>query len=600
MKPLDPRLLRYAKTARKYIIFITLVGFFSALAVIGRDLLIAASISPFIKQARPGPAGTSLADVAPYLWALIGVTVFHAAIVLARNWYAQRAAYGAIHELRTRLLRHATALGPRWLAQNATNTVTTATRALPQLQPYFVLYLPQLLLSVTVTPATLLVMLYLDWISALAALIGIPLIPIFMILIGLLTQEFSNRRLATMKRMGRQLIDLLAGLTTLKALGRENGPAQEVEKVGRQYTHSTLATLRIAFLSGAVLEFIATLSVAIVAVEVGVRLMYGRMDLFTALVVIMLAPEVFEPLRQVGKHFHASADGVAAAEAVFSVLDQPLGPAGQKTAPQLQGATINVEHLHVAARGAWAPADLSFHLAPASINVLAGPSGVGKTTTAMALLKLQNLDHGTISITQSDGTVIDLAQVGTDSWWQQCTWVPQQAVINPGTIIENICGPGITQPSEPVLRAAQACGFDQVVKQAPQGWQTPLGQGGLGLSVGQRQRLALTRALASTATLVVLDEPTAHLDPGLEISVTNAIAQLKEQGRTVLVIAHRASLLKLADQLIEVKTGPFSERYPPPALSSATVTKPKRQRRPRPQLPSLILDLDMGLGGDAK
>lgn len=260
---MDPRLLKYAKSARGYIIFITIFGFLSAVFIIGQDLLIAKAASNVITN------HVGLDVVAPTLLALLAVLFLRALTLLIRQWFAHRAATGAIKEIRAKVLDHATKLGPRWQVQHGQDTVTTVVRALKDLDAYFVFFLPELLLSVTVTPLTLLVILILDWPSAIAAGVTIPLIPLFMILIGKLTQDYSDKRLASMKRMGGQLVDLLSGLATLKALGREKDPAKQVKRVGYEYTRSTMATLRVAFMSGGVLEFLTTLCVAIVAVEIG-------------------------------------------------------------------------------------------------------------------------------------------------------------------------------------------------------------------------------------------------------------------------------------------------------------------------------------------
>lgn len=590
MKPLDPRLLKYAKTARGYIIFITVLGILSAILIIGQDLLIAKAASAVISH------HLGFAVIAPTLLALLGVFLTRATTLLIRQWFSHRAATGVIKELRGKVLAHATKLGPRWQTQHAQDTVTTVIRALKDLDAYFVFFLPQLLLAVTVTPLTLLVILILDWPSAIATGITIPLIPLFMILIGKLTQEYADKRLASMKRMGGQLVDLLSGLATLKALGREKGPARQVKNVGYEYTRSTMATLRIAFMSGGVLEFLSTLCVAIVAVEVGWRMIGGQLNLFTGLVVIMLAPEVFEPLRQVGKQFHASSDGVTAAEAVFAILEVPLPETGTQAAPNLQTATIQLIDLGVKARGMWAPASLNARIEPGKIYALSGPSGAGKTTTAMSLLSLQTLDSGEILVQDATGQETNLRDIDPASWWQQCAWVPQSPAILPGTVLENLGESGL-KPSQQLMKAAETTKFAEVVDTLPDGWRTVLGAGGLGLSVGQRQRLALTRALVNPAQFIVLDEPTAHLDANLETLVINGIRALREQGKTVLVIAHRQAVLNLADEIIPVTTREFTPKEKDAQTAAEAAARPKpRPRRHKPDgredLPPLILNLD--------
>ena len=576
--------MRYAHAARRYIAITALAGGMTALLVVAQAVLISRSVSPIITSR------TALSAVAPRIALLALVMAARVIILYIQEALAHRAATRTIIELRRHVLQRAAALGPRWQAEHSSDTATLLTRGLDDLEPYFTRYLPQLLLAATVTPLTALVMLVEDLPSAIAVACTIPLIPIFMILIGRLTQHHSEERLTAMERLGGQVLDLLAGLPTLKALGREIGPAGRVRALGRAYNTATMQTLRIAFLSGAVLEFITTLSVAIIAVQVGFRLLFGHMDLATALLVIMIAPEIYQPLRQVGFHFHASANGVAAANAVFEILDTPLPERGTMPAPDLASAVIEIEELSVAARGSWAPAGLTAQIRPGRLVALTGPSGAGKTTTSQVLMSLLPADRGTVRVipngADGNGTSgteaaqgaedavmssLDLSEIEPTTWWSQIAWVPQRPVIVPGTVLDNVIGAdraseftGVTSsrlgrvlPS--LDAAARATGFDEVVSSLPHGWQTRVGQGGAGLSVGQRQRLSLTRALMSDAPLVVLDEPTAHLDAASEAHVLDGVEMLRSQHRTVVVIAHRAALVSMADDVIDVTSRPARE-----------------------------------------
>ncbi|WP_250739106.1 ABC transporter transmembrane domain-containing protein, partial [Actinomyces sp. 186855] len=318
MKPLDPRLMRHARTARRYIVSTALSGLVLSLLVISQAWLISRIISPVIT----GQAGA--AQVLPLVGALAVVVLARSAVLHLQEARAHRAAVGTTIELRRQVLAHAAALGPRWQAEHASETATLLTRGLDDLEPYLTRYLPQLLLAATATPLLGLVMLLQDLASTVVVVLTMPLIPVFMILIGRLTERHAKDRLEAMERLGSQVLDLIAGLPTLKALGREVGPGRRVKELGRAYNRTTMTTLRVAFLSGAVLEFLTTLSVAIIAVEVGFRLLFGHLDLATGLLVIMIAPEVYQPLRQVGFQFHASANGAAATDAVFTVLETPL------------------------------------------------------------------------------------------------------------------------------------------------------------------------------------------------------------------------------------------------------------------------------------
>ena len=548
--------MRYARSARRYIAATTVTGMVTAALVVAQAFLISGAVSSVISE------GAAPWAVRALVMALGGVLAVRALVVLLQEVHAHRSATGTIVELRRLVLEHAARLGPRWQALHGAATATLLTRGLDDLEPYFTRYLPQLVLAATVTPATVLVLITQDWSAAMAVVCTLPLVPIFMILIGRMTQSVSQERLKAMQVLGDQVLDLIAGLPTLKALGREQGPAERVRALGRAYRRTTMSTLRFAFLSGAVLEFITTLSVAIIAVEVGFRLVAGRMDLFTGLLVLMVAPEVYQPLRQVGFQFHASANGVAAANAVFEVLQTPVPEHGDLPAPDLRSSTIELDEVSVASRGAWAPAGLSASIRPGSLVALTGPSGAGKTTTTQVLLGLLPPDRGRVRIVpdcdedRRDGAV-DLSEIDPATWWEQIAWVPQRPTITPGTVLSNVLddAPGDSvaggAPDE-LVEAARATGFDEVVADLPQGWDTLVGTGGVGLSVGQRQRLALTRALCSTAPLVIMDEPTAHLDAASEGHVLTGVRALHASGRTVVVIAHRPALIALAEQTVAV------------------------------------------------
>ena len=551
--------MRYARSAQRYIAATAVTGMATAALVVAQALLVSGAVGAVISNGA-GPTA-----VRGLLLALGGVVVARALVVLLQEVHAHRSAAGTIIELRRLVLEHAARLGPRWQAVHGTEAATLLTRGLDDLEPYFTRYLPQLVLAATVTPATVLVLITQDWPAAVAVVCTLPLIPIFMILIGRMTQSVSQERLEAMQVLGDQVLDLISGLPTLKALGREQKPAERVRSLGRSYRRTTMSTLRIAFLSGAVLEFITTLSVAIIAVEIGFRLVAGRMDLFTGLLVLMVAPEVYQPLRQVGFQFHASANGVAAAESVFEILETPVPEHGSLPAPDLRTATIRLDAVSVAARGAWAPAGLSTTIRPGSLVALTGVSGAGKTTTTQVLLGLLPPDRGRVRIVPDGGdpgTAVDLAQIDPATWWEQIAWVPQRPTITPGTVLDNVLDhaePGASTAEgipDVLVEAARATGFDEVVDGLPQGWRTPVGSAGVGLSVGQRQRLALTRALCSTAPLVVMDEPTAHLDAASEAHVLDAVRALHASGRTVVVIAHRPALMALAEQTIAVTSQP--------------------------------------------
>ncbi|ACQ79871.1 ABC transporter, CydDC cysteine exporter (CydDC-E) family, permease/ATP-binding protein CydD [Beutenbergia cavernae DSM 12333] len=551
MKPLDPRLLREARSVRGWVLA-------SAAFAIGVTACVVVSAFAIAQALAPVVSGTAtLADVRTPLVVLAVAVVARAVLAWAAERTAHASAAQVIGELRGRLLDHATRLPHRWRTEHGAGVVVLATRGLDDLEPYLVRYLPQLLLAATLTPATLAVVLTQDLLSGLLLAFTLPLVPLFMWLVGVTTATFARGRLAVLERQGAQLLDLLAGLTTLRALGREVGPGTRVRRLGEAYRRTTMSTLRVAFLSGGVLELLATLGVALVAVGIGLRLVEGDLTLVTGLTVLVLAPEVYLPLRMVGTHFHASADGVAAAERTFAVLDEPLPASG--TLPVPDWSRIEVRGLGVRAgeRGYWAPRSVDAVIRPGEILALAGPSGSGKTTTAMAMLGLQPADAGGVRLvddsTPTGEAGTPLEDVDPAAWWAQVAWVPQRPSFGPGSVAERAGG-----TSDHVVQAAAATGLDRVVARRG-GWTTALGQGGTGLtvgvSVGESQRLALTAALARGARLVVVDEPTAHLDPLAEAEVLAALRGAADAGAAVVVIAHRPTTLAAADHVVRVDGG---------------------------------------------
>ncbi len=555
MKPLDPRLLTYARAARGYLALTIATGLVTAGLVIAQAVLLGKVLGQVIVAAGSVDAGIApdplpLTAVATTIVWLVAVMAARAVSTTIQERFAHRAATDAVNELRERLVAHGTRLGPRWLASGeGPALVTLATRGLDNLEPYFVRYLPQLVLAVTLTPLTWIVVLSYDWFSAVLVAVAVPLIPVFMILVGKMTEGRSAQGLAVMKRLGTQMLDLVAGLPTLRMFGRQVGPAARVRQLGDAHRQATMSTLRIAFLSGMVLELLATFGVALVAVFIGFTLRDGGTDLVTALTVLILAPEVFGPLRQVGAQFHASTDGVAAAEAAFTVLETPLPPSGTAPCPDLRTATVQLTDISVRSTGGWTPDGLDLTLTPGRVTALVGPSGIGKSTTVEVVLGLLHPDHGTVSV--HDTTTAqehDLADLDLRSYWDQVAWLPQRPFLEPGSVQAVLGDP---EPADRD-RAAALTGLDAVVAGLPEGWDTELGRGGTGLSVGQRQRVALTRALLAPAPLVVLDEPTAHLDAHGEAVVLDTVAALREAGSAVLLVAHRASLVATADDVVTV------------------------------------------------
>ena len=592
MRPLDPRLLRQVRAARWYVALTVGLGLASAGLIVAQALLIAALLAPVVRGDGLGPTAT---------WSFAALTLVvagRAGVAWAQERYALRAAARTIAELRRAVVEAWALRGPRATqddgagvpasgnghgASPEAEVATLATRGLDALEPYLVRYVPQLVLTALVTPALVCVVLGLDWVSALIVIVTLPLVPLFMVLVGRLTAGASERRLATVERLGSQVLDLVAGLPTLRAFGRSFGPGERVRALGDASRKATMGTLRIAFLSSMVLELLTTLSVAIVAVGVGLRLVEGAMELQPALAVLVLAPEVYLPLRRVGAEFHASVDGVAAAARVFSVLGADRSEGGTSASVDVGGAstgggTLVLEGVSVraAGRGVVAPAGLSARIPLGAgsggrgrVVALRGPSGSGKSTAVLVALGLLAPDAGRVGLLDADGAFRDLAELppgGLEGWWGGLTWVTQRPTLPPGRLRDVVLEGGAQRAAAAdtgralaeaaLAEAARLTGLDAVVATLPEGWDTRVGLGGVGLSVGQRQRVALASALlddAATKPLVILDEPTAHLDARGEQAVLDTVRAWRDAGRTVLVVAHRASLLGLADQVIDVR-----------------------------------------------
>ncbi|OIV38477.1 ABC transporter [Mangrovactinospora gilvigrisea] len=539
MKPVDPRLLRHASAARGFLAASVLLGLCGAGLVIAQAVLIADIVVGAFEQGRsPASLGTELGLLA-------AVAVGRAAASWLTEVLAHRTSAAVKSDLRRKLLAHATALGPSWLNGRRSGELTTlATRGVDALDDYFSRYLPQLGLAVVVPVAVLARIVVSDWVSAVIIVCTIPLIPIFMILIGLATQKRMDRQWRTLARLSGHFLDVVAGLPTLKVFGRAKAQTESIKKITGDYRRATMKTLRVAFLSSFALELLATLSVALVAVTIGLRLVHGGLSLHTGLLVLVLAPEAYLPLRLVGERFHASAEGVSAAAEVFAVLETEAPARGRRPVPDLRTAEIRVEGVTVRRAGRAEPAldGAELTLRPGERVAVVGPSGAGKTTLLNALLGFVRPDEGRITVGGVPLEELDPAQ-----WHARIAWVPQRARLFAGTVSENVrlARPEATDAEvAAALADAEASGFADAL----------LGEGGAGLSAGQRQRVALARAFLADRPLVLLDEPTAGLDAESEAAVVAAVGRLSA-GRTVLFVVHRSAMLAVADRVLRLTAG---------------------------------------------
>lgn len=544
--PLDPRLLRYSASTRRYVLVTGVVAAITVVAVIVTAAMTASILSELVTD----PTRRTLGAQSLHLWVLVAAITVRVLTSYLHDRYAHRAAATAIAELRAAALATLTdpdQTSPRELVRRREHATTVLLRGLAALGPYLSGYVPALIVTVLVTPTVIAVIAVTDLTSAIIIVVTLPIIPVFMILIGVMTRDATARKLATMSTLSSQLLDLLAGLPTLRALNRSRGPATQVAKLGQAHRRSTMSSLRIAFLSGGVLELLATLCVALVAVAIGLRLVYGEMSLYAGVLALILAPEAYLPLRQVGAQFHNSADGVAAAEQALDLIESgsaATAPGGLRTVA-VAGAPVVLLDVGVHGRDGWAPYELGATVQPGALTVFTGPNGSGKSTAVAAILGLVRPDAGSVLIDSIPVTELEPA-----AFHEQVSWLPQQPVIVPGTVDENLRLFGDLDDAA-LAAATRVTGFDAVLADLVDGAATMLGAGGVGLSAGQRQRLALTRVLAAPAPLLLLDEPTAHLDAAAEDAVFAALAQRALAGDTVVVVAHRGVARDHADAVVE-------------------------------------------------
>ncbi|MFE7644646.1 thiol reductant ABC exporter subunit CydD [Streptomyces phaeoluteigriseus] len=541
MKPIDPRLLRYARATRHFLMAVVGLGAVGAVLVIAQAMLIAEVVVGAFEQGKP------VAELRTPLLLLVAVALGRALIAWLTELSAHRAGAAVKSELRSRLLERAARLGPGWLSGQRTGSlIALATRGVDALDDYFSRYLPQLGLAVVVPVAVLARIVTEDWVSAAIIVGTLPLIPVFMMLIGWATQSRMDRQWRLLSRLSGHFLDVVAGLPTLKVFGRAKAQAESIRRITGEYRQATMRTLRIAFISSFALELLATLSVALVAVTIGMRLVHGEMDLYTGLVILVLAPEAYLPLRQVGAQFHAAAEGLAAAEEIFEVLETPLPVSGTGAVPAgdvaFEGVTVRYP-----GRSGDAVSDVSFTVAPGETVALVGPSGAGKSTLLNALLGFVPPTEGRVSVGGADLADIDLEQ-----WRSRIAWVPQHPHLYAGTIAENVRLACPDADDAAVRRALGDAGALEFVDALPAGAGTVLGEDGVGLSAGQRQRLALARAFVADRPVLLLDEPTAALDGETEAEVVAAVRRLAA-GRTVLLVVHRPALLAVADRVVRLE-----------------------------------------------
>lgn len=528
--PVDPRLWRYATASRSFLLVIGLLALAQTAVVVGFAFLTTRAVVDAIAGREIG--GTLLA--------LAAVVLLRSVLSFARERVAARASARVESQLRASVLDAIARLGPGWTATRSTAQLAlVAGRGLDALEPYVGRYLPQLVQTVVATPILLAVMGTADAVSGLTVLLTLPLIPIFMVLIGLATRSVQRRQWATLTHLATRFAETMQGLSTLTVFGRQHRAADSIERVTGDYRRETMTVLRVSFLSGFALEFLASISVAIVAVTIGFRLLDGSLSLTVGLFVLLLAPEAFLPIRQVGVQFHASSEGVAATRDVYAVLDEAAAATPSAPAAAAVGRGAHVLRLTDVRVRDLPPVDLEAR--SGEIVLIEGPSGAGKSSLLHALLGFAPAT-GRIEL---DGR--DVRTLPPSAW---LAWAAQRPGLAAGTVASNVSLGDAALPAATVAEALSLVGLSDVDPEQVLGIQ------GAGLSGGQAQRVAVARAIArhlrGHAPVLALDEPSAALDAAAEAHLWRSLRSIADAGALILLVSHRTTARAIADRVVRL------------------------------------------------
>jgi ATP-binding cassette, subfamily C, bacterial CydD len=556
LRPFDRRLLGRVAVARRALAVNLAAGLTGALLLLAQMTLLAGIVADAAQgRLRQVPAGLALA--------LAAVIVARSGLAYVVELSGRRTAAKVMSALRAELVGHRLATGAAGLGRSdSAELATSAVQGVDGLETYFARYLPQVVLACTVPVAVLAWSAVVDLRSALVMVVTLPVVPVFLALIGRSAGARSRANWQALAGLSAYFLDVVRGLPTLRAFNRGVAQIPHIREVTDRYRRTTMATLRLSFLSGVVLDLATTLSTALVAVTLGVRLVGGTMELRPALTVLLLVPELYAPVRRVGSLFHASADGLAATERILDTLERDpptVGPvaggvaAGSRGAASPDPAAAPVRISSVTVRYPGRPGcaldRVDLDLQPGQLVAVVGASGAGKTTLGRVVLGLTRPDEGVVL---AGGR--PLADIGLDNWRGQVAWAPQHPTLVPGTVADNIALGRPDAGAEAVAGAAHRAAADRFIERLPQGYDTPVGPGGRGLSAGQRQRLGLARALLRDARLVVLDEPTVHLDEATAGQVAAGIEALRGSA-TVLLLTHDLDLAARADRQVRLDRG---------------------------------------------
>lgn len=540
---IEKRLWQQSQSRRGLLVASVLCGVFGALTILGQAFILANILHVvFLEQA-------ALAVVLPRVGQLLFLVTLRFLLQTTQSHLSFLLGQGVQTDLRLALLQKMEGLGPLGLYQEQRGRLLyLLNEGIATLESYFRDYLPQLFQSLVIPMLFFVLVLPRDWPSAFILLITAPLVPFFMILIGKWTNKVNARQWKIINRLSSYLHDVMAGLTTLKLFNRSQEQGKKIASVSTAYADATLAVLRWAFLSSLALELLTTISIALVAVGLGLRLVAGELDFATAFFILLIAPEFYQPLRALGAHFHTSLNAKEAADAIYAFLAQPDWVMAVPIQPQ-QAAAIAVTQLTVCYPGAETPAlqNVTLTVQPGEIVALVGRSGSGKTTLFNVLQGYLQPQSGSVCLQAHPAAI------------------RQKPYLFAGTILENLCW-GEAQLSEAeVMQLCQQTGLCQLLQHLPDGLQTVVGQGGVQLSGGQRQLVAMVRSICQKKQIVLLDEATAHLDLATEQELQQSL-RLLLRGRTVLMAVHRLNTLQLADRVIVLERGRIVQEGSPAVL----------------------------------